>query len=280
MPRQNQECDVRGKLRQVNPRSGLFFFSFCFIALLAPEAAPAGPSKLFVTESFPPYTFEQDGEPAGPMVDVLKAVCVELDWSCHIELLPWRRALAMAERGQADGLFTLLDTPQRQSLMRASLPVLDARYSVFARAGQAFTYTGAASLAGHQIGVYGPSGSSISLQALLAGQAEAEREPAQLVLEPDNLTVLRKLISGRYGRDGLAFMNENVALWLLREHGLTGLQAAGVAKQFSYSYGLSRQRVSASEYKRFNTALSKLCRSGRTAELIRPYALPASPCAK
>lgn len=280
---------MRGKLRLAKPGRGFFHsssspsFSIGFLftlLLLLPVAASAGPSKLFVTEPFPPYTFEQDGEPAGPMVDVLKAVCVELNWSCRIELLPWRRALAMAERGQADGLFTLLDTPQRQSLMRASLPVIDARYSVFARAGQAFSYTGAAALAGRQIAVYGPSGSSISLQALLAGQAEAEREPAQLVLEPDNLTVLRKLISGRYGSDGLAFMNENVALWLLREHGLTGLQAAGVAKQFSYSFGLSRQRVSASEFKGFNAALSKLCRSGRTAELIRPYALPASPCAR
>jgi len=264
---------VRRKLRLAIQMCGLFLA----VSGSAAAAAPL-PERVFVTEPFPPYTFEQNGEPAGPMVDVLKAVCTRLDWRCRIELLPWRRALAMAERGQADGLFTVLDTPQRQALMRASLPVLDGRYSVFARAGQAFSYTGAASLMGRQIGVYGPSGSSISLQALIESQPSGE--PSQAVVEPDNLTVLRKLISGRYGPDGLAFMNENVALWLLREHGLTGLQAAGVAKQFNYSFGLVRKRVSESEFRRFNRALGELCRSGRTAELIRPYALPASPCTK
>ncbi|WP_428503330.1 substrate-binding periplasmic protein [Roseateles sp.] len=265
---------MRRKLRLAIPFCGLFLA----VGVASAVALTTAPERLFVTESFPPYTFAQNGEPAGPMVDVLKATCARLGWSCRIELLPWRRALAMAERGQADGLFTVLDTPQRKALAHVSLPVLDARYSVFARAGEAFSYTGANSLAGRQIGVYGPSGSSISLQALIEGQSAAE--PAQLVLEPDNLTVLRKLISGRYGPDGLAFMNENVALWLLREYGLTGLQAAGVAKQFSYSFGLIRQRVSGADFKRFNAALGELCRSGRTAELIRPYALPASPCLK
>ncbi|WIV98150.1 substrate-binding periplasmic protein [Kinneretia aquatilis] len=234
--------------------------------------------RFFVTEAFPPYTFMQAGRAAGPMVDVLQEVCIQLGWSCRIEVLPWRRALAMAERGQADGLFTLLDTPERRELFRASSPVLDGRYTLFARAGQAFSYTGAASLTGRQVGVYGPSGSSISLRALIDTLPSADA--AQLVLEPDNLTVLRKLVSGRYGEDGLAFMNESVALWLLRENGLNGLQAAGVAKQFSYSFGLSRQRINEREFRRFNKALDELCRRGRTAELIRPYALPASPCAK
>lgn len=247
-------------------------------ALASPPQQQQQQQRYFVTEAFPPYTFMRAGQAAGPMVDVLQEVCIQLAWSCRIEVLPWRRALAMAERGQADGLFTLLDTPERRELFRPSSPVLDGRYTLFARAGQAFSYTGAASLAGRQIGVYGPSGSSISLRGLI--DSLPSPDAAQLVLEPDNLTVLRKLVSGRYGEDGLAFMNESVALWLLRENGLNGLQAAGVAKQFSYSFGLSRQRIGEREFRRFNKALDELCRRGRTAELIRPYALPASPCAK
>lgn len=79
------------------------------LAVAALQAA-AAPMR-FVTESFPPYTFAIDGRAAGPMVDVLQAACVKLAWSCSIEVLPWRRALFMAQRGEVDGIFTVVDSP-------------------------------------------------------------------------------------------------------------------------------------------------------------------------
>jgi len=242
------------------------------LGMAAPAQAQAV-SKQFVTEPFAPYTYEQDGQAAGPMVDVLQAACVRLRWQCKLRVLPWRRAFALAERGQVHGIFTLLETPARRALFRFSSPVVEARYALFARSGQDFVYAGPASLVGHEIGVYGPSGSSASLAELVRGL------DVQTHLEPDNPSVLRKLIAGRYGEQGLAFMNESVALWLLKEHKeLAGLQMAGTAKRFGYSFGLVRSRVSAAEAAAFDAALLANCRSGATAALLRPYALPAAPC--
>lgn len=239
---------------------------------LAVLPASGAVTRHFVTEHFPPYTRASEGRAGGPMVDVLLAACARLDWHCEIEVLPWRRALSLAETGQVDGIFTVVDTPERRQAFRLSVPVLEGRYTLFARSGQAFAYKDAGSLKGRQIGVYGPSGSSIALNELLQGVK------ASVQLEGDNTTVLRKLAAGRYGEQGLALVNEAVALWLLREEGIAGLQSAGTVKRFSYHFGLVRQRVSEAEQRQFNEVLSGMCIRGLTAELVLPYALPASAC--
>ena len=96
--------------------------------------------RRFVTEQFPPYTYAENGRAAGPMVDLLEAVCAELRWRCRVEVLPWRRALAEAQRGEADGIFTVVDTPERRSYFHVSVPVIEARYTLFGRAGDDFHY--------------------------------------------------------------------------------------------------------------------------------------------
>lgn len=250
----------------------------CGLALLSSQAALAAePLRRFLTEPFPPYTFaDEAGRAAGPMADVLREACEQLGWRCSIEVLPWRRALNEAQRGEAHGLFTVSDTPERRAYFHVSVPVVDARYALFARAGEDFVYRGRPEqLAGRTVAAYGPSGTLLALEEL------AQAEPSLRVeTEPDNLTVLRKLVAGRYGPEGLALINEGVALHLIRERGVGGLQAAGVVKQFAYSFGLARSRVSLKEFQAFNATLVRLCRSGRSAALIKPHAVPASPCAK
>lgn len=228
----------------------------------------------FVTEPFPPYTYAVKDKAAGPMVDVLQAVCELLKRSCKIEVLPWRRALSLAQRGAVDGIFTILDTPERRAVFHISLPVIDARYSLFAQAGADFRFDGdRQALKGRTIGVYGPSGSSYALDQLVEGVADVSK-----VLEYDNISVLRKLAAGRYGPQGLVLINEAVGLDLIRSEKLSGLQAAGTVKQFSYAFGLSRARLTTADARQFDAALATLCSSGRTAALLKPYAVPAAAC--
>lgn len=240
-------------------------------------AAPPPPALRFVTEPFPPYTYEAQGAAAGPMVDVLRAACAELQWRCSIEVLPWRRALAMAQRGEAEGIFTIVDTPERRVYFHVTVPVIDARYTLFARAGDDFQLRSGERqpLQGRTIGAYGPSATVLALDELVEGLDGVKTE-----IETDNLSVLRKLAAGRYGSRGLALVNESVALALMRDNQIAGLQAAGTVKSFAYAFGLSRQRVKRRDFEAFNKALIKLCRGGRSAALIKPYALPASACAK
>lgn len=241
------------------------------LAALPALAAPA-PWRLFLTEPFPPYTYERAGKPAGPLVDVLDKVCEQLGWRCEVRVMPWRRALALAEQGEAHGLFTVVDAPERRKYFALSPAVLQARYTVFGRQGESLQYKGPASLEGRTVAAYGPSGTSMMLEELAQGLQ------IQTLIERDNLTVLRMLHAGRYGPQGLVLMNEAVALWLTAQNDMPPLQAVGTVRQFGYHFGLSRQRLSAAEQQRFQRSLQQLCRSGRMAELVQPYALPAAPC--
>ena len=239
--------------------------------------APAQARELrFVTEPFPPYTYAADGRAAGPMVDVLHAACTRLAWRCDIEVLPWRRALGMAQRAEVDGIFTVVDSPERRQYFHVSPPVIEGRYVLFARAGSGLLYSGDAQvLSGRTVGAYGPSATALTLEALIDGVPRVRSE-----IEPDNRTVLRKLAAGRYGEDGAALANEAVAQLLMKEDNLNNLQPAGLVKVFGYAFGLSRQNVDLAAAQGFAKALYDLCRSGRTAELLKPYGLPPSPCLK
>ncbi|XHS78263.1 substrate-binding periplasmic protein [Burkholderiaceae bacterium UC74_6] len=226
----------------------------------------------FVTEQFAPYTLARGGEAAGPMVDVLRRVCEKLRVDCNVEVLPWRRALRMAERGEVEGIFTVVDTPERRAAFWLADPVIEARYTFFARADNAFAYTAPRDLREQTIGVYGPSASSTILSGLL------KEGNARMVVEVDNTTVLRKLAGGRYGDDGLAMVNEMVAREIIAHEHMTGLRAVGEASRFTYTFGLSRQRLQAADLARFNEALTQLCRSGELQRLLDPYGMRSPSC--
>lgn len=167
------------------------------------------------------------------------AACARLSWRCEIEVLPWRRALEMAQRGEVEGIFTVVDSPERRQYFHVSPPVIEGRYMLFARQGNGLQFKGDAQvLAGRVIGAYGPSVTALTLAQLIEAVPRARSE-----VEPDNRTVLRKLSAGRYGEDGLALVNEAVAEVLMREDGIRNLQPAGVVKAFGYAFGLSRQTV-------------------------------------
>ena len=231
----------------------------------------------FVTEALPPYSYEAEGRAAGPMVDVLQAACTRLDWRCSVEILPWRRALRMAQAGEVEGMFSIVTPPNTpRPRFHVSPAVVEGRYVLWARSGEALRFEGDAQLlAGRAVGVYGPSGAQDALTALLDGVRGAHAE-----VETDNRTVLRKLAAGRYGEAGLALTNEGAAQHLIREEGIAGLQVVGVVRTFGYAFGLNNQRVDAATAAAFAKALQELCRSGRSAELLKPYGLAASACVK
>ncbi|MDR7335440.1 hypothetical protein [Roseateles asaccharophilus] len=66
----------------------------------------------------------------------------------------------------------------------------------------------------------------------------------------------------------------------MRDESLAGLRVAGEVKRFGYAFGLNRERTDAASAADFASALTALCRSGRVAELLKPYGLPASACVR
>lgn len=247
-------------------------FKTGWLCLLAMPALAATPGYSFVTEEFPPYSYAQGGQAAGPMADVLRALCRRLERSCRIEVQPWRRALQQAEAGRVDGIFTVVDMPERRQYFHISPPVIRARYVFVELAVSSKPWRGLPDLAGRTVGVYGPSATESALRELGAGYSY------QASQETDNLVALRKLAAGRYGPDGLVLMNEGVAGWLIQHQHITGLRMLPPVRDLMYAFGLSRLRLEEPEAARFASALHQLCHSGEMARLVRPYGLQPAPC--
>lgn len=71
-----------------------------------------------VTEDYPPYGFIENGELTGIAVELVKELFKRVDVPVEINLLPWTRALKMAELGEADGIFTTFFSAERAEYLQ------------------------------------------------------------------------------------------------------------------------------------------------------------------
>lgn len=261
---------MRRKLR-------LLLLSMAGLAHSAQGRGASPPTLHFVTKPFAPYCdASTDGRAVGPLVELLQEACRHAGWRCTVEVLPWRRALRMAEQGEVDGLFPVVDSADRRASFRLSPQVLQARYVWIARQDHARVpgRNGALPIQGRRtLAAYGPSDASTTLQQLAAAWPDARVE-----IEPDHRTVLRKLMAGRYGLDGLALVNEAVAQKLQDGAGMHTLHQLGTVKPLGYTFAFVPQRIDPAQSRRFAAAIDALCHSGRVAEILRPHGLHAAAC--
>lgn len=251
------------------------------IWLLSPALQASPEQWHFVTEDFPPFTYPadltSDKQPSvgvnagGPLVEIVMAVCAHLQQDCVITLYPWRRALQMAEQGQADGIFTLVPSPRREEIFHISRMLVTTRYSVFARTDNSFVFNQPGDLSGRLIGVYGPSGTSFILSERLKSVPDV-----RLHLTADNRRLLRMLQSRRFGKEGLAVLNQDVAWHLIDEENLTGIREAGEMGPIDYGIGLSRKTLSEAHFQAFEQALDEAIADGTVPAILRRYKLQAA----
>jgi hypothetical protein len=82
------------------------------LALLLCHPALAEPLHI-VSEAWPPYIYEQNGELRGIDYDVSEKVLQQLGYNTRWQLMPWRRALHDTTQGAADAILDISPTPQR-----------------------------------------------------------------------------------------------------------------------------------------------------------------------
>lgn len=251
-------------------------FSIVLICLLAALAHAETAHWTFVTEDFPPFTYPaahaasrvRGIAAAGPLVEVLQAVCARLQRDCTIKLYPWRRAMRLAERGEVDGIFTLARTPRREQLFHISHMLITSGYSVFARDDNTFVFSQPSDLAGRLVGVYGPSGTSYVLSERLTAVRDV-----RMHMTADNRRLLRMLQSGRFGKTGLAVVNRDVAWHLIEDENITGLREAGQMGPIAYGFGLSRKTISRTQFTAFQQALDAAISDGTVPAILRRHEL-------
>ncbi len=225
----------------------------------------------FVTEEFPPFSYSRGAIASGALSEIVEATCMILQWRCSIEVLPWRRALQLAEEGEVDGIFTVIQSPARQQAFFITPMLVTSGYDFYTTRSSNFHYTQPDDLRGRQIGVYGPSGTSFILQEHLQSTPNVE-----VKLVTNNRRLLLMLNAGRFGENGVVVLNRDVARHLIEHEHLYALRHAGHLTSIAYGIGFSRKKVSLGQFQAFNRGLSRLRNSGQLATIVQRYGLQPS----
>lgn len=228
-------------------------------------SAGAEPIQLrFGTMDYPPFNQDVKGQASGPFADVVEGICRHMDARCSIATLPWRRAIGEVDYNGLSGAFPLLRLPERESRYYFVGPILQATYTIYAHSGNPSTFHTPSDFHGHTIAVYGPSGIEKTLRKMTAGMSDVHIE-----MEVDTLTVMKKLAAGRYGANGLAFLNRDVAQQLIARDHIAQVQAAGDIETVEYYIGLSRKAVTPDTAAAFDNALNAMKQSGELGAILK-----------
>lgn len=231
----------------------------------------------FVTEEFFPFSYSVPdpvtggSRAGGPLVEVVQLVCQRTGYRCSVEIHPWRRSLTLAEQGAVDGIFTVVRSPQRRQAFRLTPMLVRSQYGLFSQRNSSFHYQRPADLRGRTIGVYGPSGTSYALSQHLMNVPDA-----RVHLGTDNIQLLRMLDSGRFGKEGLVAMNQDVARNLIFTEQLGNVRQAGELEPVTYGIGFSRKAVSKAEFETFRNALQAAMDDGSIGKILDLYGLEAA----
>jgi polar amino acid transport system substrate-binding protein len=98
-------------------------------------ALPAQAEKLILsTEEYPPYNFrDASGEAAGAYMDQLKIVFERTGIDYEATVMPWARAIALAETQPMHCVFAAARTPERENMFKWVTPVHTDRNVLVAR---------------------------------------------------------------------------------------------------------------------------------------------------
>lgn len=102
--------------------------------LLVCSAAPAQETLVFTTEAYPPFSFRApDGTSRGAGVDQVSAMMAEIGQPYRIEIMPWARAIALAETQPMHCVFAAARTPERETRFKWVIPLFVDRAILVAR---------------------------------------------------------------------------------------------------------------------------------------------------
>lgn len=235
----------------------------CALIAIALAGTASATDYRFVTEQFAPFSYESQGKAAGPMTEVVEALCAAMNKNCEVMVLPWRRALEMAESGEVSGIFSLLRSPEREAKFFITQPVVRSAYSFVAPVNAGWSYSGPASVKDRSIAVYGPSGTSAVAERIVK-----EAGGGDLQMEVANDALLKKLALGRFNEKTVGFINRDVGQDIIAKQDIKGLAFVGDGAQILYGIGLSRKSLTQADADAFDAALAALKASGKVKEIV------------
>ncbi len=205
--------------------------------------------------SYPPYEFlDKDGTPSGYNVELTHAVARVMGLNVEIRLGAWSQRRQDLQDGTVDLLQGMSHSKERAATVDFSPPHTIVHHSIFARKGGPRHPT-LADLRGKEVLVLNDGIMQEFLDARMSG--------ARLIPVPTHADVLRALASGKHD---YAVMAKLPGLYLIRELGLSNLEAVGdpvSAQQYCFAV----KKGDAALLARFNEGLAILKKSGEYQQI-------------
>ena len=158
-----------------------------FVSLLLVSAAQAEPLKL-VTEEYPPFSYREAGVYKGASIDQVDLLMKDASLEYSIEMMPWARALALAESEGMTCVFTTVHNEERDKHFKWVEPLLIDRTLLVRKSG---SNVNPATLAEATKFVVGTQRGDFTADLLKA------KNFAKIDLASDFNLTLKKLLNGR-----------------------------------------------------------------------------------
>lgn len=232
------------------------FLLAAIVTLLATSAA-AEPLKL-VTEDYPPYAFRENGVLKGTSVEQLELVMKATGQDHTMEIMPWARALTLAETQPMYCVFTTTHNDERDAKFKWVEPLLSGRTLLVRRTGSDVNPADLQAASGYLVGATRDDFTADLLKA---------KGFAKLDLVTDFNLSLKKLLAGRI--DMMPIAEDYYAK--LRRDGIA-IERVLVLSEQIFSLACNKS-VPDAEITGMQAALDRLVADGTQAALFKKYGL-------
>lgn len=256
--------------------------SFLILGFFIIETSTASAKDfLFVGQDYPPFNYLDGKAIKGGTVDVIKVVCNRLKHRCGFRVgVPLARALDTFKKNQVDGFLSLVPSEERKSFAIFSTPIAYSNQSYMILENKNIPEQNQIEkLDGWTVGGVRESFSIKTAkehQETLKGQGKA----LNIVEEIDNKTVVKKLLSGRYGSKGsvIAGTEEGLKFYVKQENPKAKLQRLYKVETLSFVLAFSKEKYESQTaiVEEFSAEIEKLRKSGELAKILKPYSLKGS----
>ncbi|MDZ7920120.1 substrate-binding periplasmic protein [Rhodoferax sp.] len=229
-----------------------------------------------LTESLPPLNYENDGKITGFASELLDLMAAEAGITLQKQLLPWVRAYDRATKPGDTVLYSLVRTPERESLFRWVGPIGSRRISLYKWSDrQDIQLKSLEDARAYRIGTTLESAATKNLIKQGFVPMPLDGAASGLELGVNDEQNMRKFIAKRFD---LLVSLDWAAAYNAKNAGMDPAQlvpALVLDESLSYWYGLNLA-VDPEVAKRLNAALQKVRNDGRYTQLRQKYLLKAS----
>lgn len=243
------------------------FIIFLMLLLSGKSHARISPEFIFVGQDLEPFYFK-DGSVGiqGAIYDVMKEVCAKENLICKFKIAPFRQALSMVKKGnaQAGGPFAI--SVQRETVLYYTAPIFRSNYVFLASADLAKKIKSYDNMAGLTVAAMAPSNTWISLHRV----NEITGNKMKLGRETTELNSIRKTENKNYA---VAYVPQELAHAYFRHNRSNLREIPMLGEPFDFYLTFSKEAVSKEEFNKINDTIKNLTKSDFIKQIAEKYSL-------